>query len=104
MKKECSTCFHNRRECSVTLGLACQNHDKWTPYTNLEHLQSLSAEEFAEWMNRCRPHGMYGLICEQSDFGCWFDCKHDHYCENENGITTNEIIIKWLNSLVEVNE
>lgn len=108
MKKECSTCLHNRRECSVTLGLACQNHEKWTPCTNLEYLQSLSAEDFAEWIYKgyYSLTGICAMICDDADTNCFFECKHNHMCVDEeyNFLVTGKSILKWLNSPVEVNE
>ena len=100
VKKSCATCAKERPWCSAKM--IC---DEYTPYTNLEHLQHLSAEDFAAWMEQCKcGKGVAGLLCEDLKPNCAYSCKHDRMCENANGYTDTGTIISWLKCPVEVEE
>ena len=77
----------------------------WKPYTNFEHLQNLPVNKFAEWMEQCKNgKGVTGLICKDLKESCYYGCTHNHFCEGKYIYTDTDVIIKWLNSPVEVDE
>lgn len=63
----------------------------------------MCVDELAEWMMKAKANngGVTGLICDQQQTGCWYDCK-EHIC-GEDGFTQKEDVVKWLKSRVKVD-
>ena len=108
VKKSCATCDSNYPcGCPLPKHEKCKENEMeyYEPCTNLEYLQSLSAEEFAEWMEQCKcGKGVAGLLCKDLKPNCAYSCKHERMCENANGYTDTGTIVVWLNCHVEVEE
>lgn len=75
--------------------------------TNLEYLQNLEAEDFAEWMENIIDTDKYFekylpdvRLCLYASDACEYNCKHDYKCED---VTDKQIILNWLNSGVISN-
>lgn len=108
IKKSCETCFDNTRGCSFMLSTKCveNNYFDWEPFTNADHIKSMTVDELAEWILKCKRNsgGIHGLLCNDWGIGCWYKCKNSHICEDTNGSITKEVIVKWLNSQVRGTE
>ena len=112
LEKKCATCDSNYPDgCPFSKHEKCMENEMeyYKPCTNLEYLQTLTAEEFAEWMMQCHQrYSVLSLVCKDRSWGCFCECKHNQFCEeyeNLSGTTSKvEWIKNWLNSPVEVEE
>ena len=95
-EKTCRTCRHNLQDCALGIRHGCgEKHGfaLWEPYTNADRIRKMSDDELADWIMRAGVDGAERLVCKDRGVGCWYDCKHKHFCESAYG---RDVVINWL--------